>query len=132
MKQAVGFGLIGLLLLAGCASHEVVPSSGPRKPTTAQQVKLFQDHPKRYEQLGTVSLAITPELQMGERADATPAFDALKAKAAALGANGLLLIVEPTGQEYLVTAGYQGKFYQIPMRATPKTAFARAIYVLEE
>jgi hypothetical protein len=121
-----------LLLISGCASHEVVPSSGPRKPTTPQQVKLYQKFPKKYEQLATVSVAITPEMKLDERGDATPAYEALKAKAAALGANGLLLYVEPTGQEYLVTAGYQGTYYRVPVRMNPKTAFGQAIYVLQE
>ncbi|MGE5610944.1 MAG: hypothetical protein ACM359_16965 [Bacillota bacterium] len=119
-------------VLAGCASHEVVSSSGPRPPTTPDQVTLYQKHPKRYEQLQLVTLPITPEMKWNERGDANAAFDALKAQAAAVGANGLLLIVNPGEYEYLVTAGYHGTFYQLPMRRDPKAAVVQAVFVLKK
>lgn len=119
-------------MVAGCASHEVVPSTGPRKPTMAAAVRLYQKYPKRYEELGMVTLAVAPDMKWDANGDATAGFDALKAKAAALGANGLLLTVDAASYEYKVTAGCQGEFYQVPMRREPKTAVAQAIFVLEE
>lgn len=119
-------------MLAGCASHEVVPPSGPRAATTPESIKLYAKHPKRYEQLGMVAINITPDMRWDQRGDSPLAFEALKAKAAKLGANGLLFILPPENYEYLVTVGYQGEFYQVPARRSPKTAMAQAIYVLEQ
>lgn len=115
--------------LVGCNSHEVVQSSGPRKATIAQNVQILQKQPSKYEELGVVQVAIAPELRWDERGDATKAFDALKTEAAKLGANGLLL---QTPAEFTVTAAYQGTYYQVPMRNNPRTALAKAVYVLEK
>ena len=56
----------------------------------------------------------------------------LKATAAALGANGVLLIAEAPGDIYQVTAGHRGTFYKLPVQRDPRTAHAQAIFVLEE
>jgi hypothetical protein len=123
---------LGALVLAGCASHEVVPSSGPRPATTPEQVKIYQDHPNRYEQLRLIAMEVTPEMGWDERGHADAAFDALKAQAAAAGANGLLLAANPGDFDLLVTAGYRGTFYQVPMRRNPRTAVAQAVFVLKQ
>ena len=84
---------LGLLLpLGGCASKpEIVPSSGPRTPTSASQVKIYEKQPKKYEMLGTVTVTREEGAKWDEKGDANAAFDTAKSKAAALGANGLLL-----------------------------------------
>jgi hypothetical protein len=122
-----------LLLLVGCSSHEVVPSQGPRAATRAQDVKIYQKQPRKYERLGVVSVPVTPEIRFDERGDANLGFDRLKAQAAARGANGLLLPVEGVeGSDAHATVGYHGTFYQVPLRAKPRTAMGEAIYVIEE
>jgi hypothetical protein len=93
---------------------------------------LYQKQPAKYEALGVVSVPITPEMKWDERGDSTPAFEALKSKAAAMGANGLLLIGQPGTFDLLVTAGYKGEFYQVPAKREPKTAVAQAIFVIDE
>ncbi len=108
----------------------VVPSSGPRAPTTPDDVKIYQKKPARYEDLGLITLAITPDLGWDTNGDANAAFNQMKAKAAALGANGLLLDVDPSNYNILTQAGYHGVFYQVPMKN--KTAFNEAIFVLKE
>jgi hypothetical protein len=123
---------LALFVLAGCASHEVVPSSGPRAATTPAQVKIYQDFPKKYEELKVINLTITPEMKLDERASADAAFEALKAQAAAAGANGILLKVDAGTYDFLVTAGCKGTFYQVPARRSPKTAVVKAIFVLDE
>jgi hypothetical protein len=125
--------LIALIaVLGGCASHTVVPSSGPRSATKPDRVKIYQDYPKRYELLGIIALPVTPDERWDERGDANPGFDHLKAAAAALGANGLLLARDIAPNDVLVTAGYHGAMYQVPIRSTPKSVVAAAIYVLGE
>ena len=134
MRQTISVVLMTcvLTMLVGCASHTVVPSAGPRKPTSPQDVRVYQKHPKQYEQLGKVIVNVTPEMKWDERGDSTAGFEALKAQAAALGANGVLLTIPAADYEYLVTVGYQGTFYQLPMRREPRTIVAEAVFVLEQ
>ena len=121
------------LLVSGCKSHEVVPSSGNRPPTRAEDVKIYPKHPDKYERLGVVSIPVTPEVRFDERGDANLGFDRLKAAAAQRGANGLLLPPEGVeGSDALATVGYHGTFYQVPLKSKPRTAMAEAIYVIEE
>jgi hypothetical protein len=126
---------MALLLLAaaslGCAQHEVWPTTA-HMPTKPEDVKVYQKHPAKYEQLEQVSVEITPDLMWNERGEAPKAIDALRAKAAALGANGLLLAQDATDAKLVVLATYHGEHYQIPMKNNPRTAVARAIYVIEE
>ena len=126
--------LLAAVLLSACTSSEVVPSSGPRSPTIAEQVKIYQKAPKRYENLGVVSVTRAEGATWDERGDATVGFDILKRKAAALGANGLLLTVPEGGEEKRATAGYHGTYYQVPVKGPRGSVegLAQAIFVLEE
>lgn len=130
MKRIATLLIVSLVaILAGCQSHEVVASSGPRKANIVQSVKILQKQPSKYEELGIVQVVMTPELRWDDRGDATKAFEALKAEAAKLGANGILLTAP---SDFVVTAAYKGAYYQVPMRNTPRTALAQAVYVLED
>ena len=118
---------------AGCASKpEVIPFSGPRPPTRPDEVKVYQDPPQKYEMLGPVSVAITPETRWDERGDATEGFRRLRSAAAAKGANGILLNAQPGTYDYRATAEDRGAYYQVPIRKQPHAAIAEAIFVHEE
>ena len=124
-----------LIQLGGCASKpEIVPSSGPRTPTSASQVTIYEKPPKKYEVLGTVTVTREEGAKWDEKGDANATFDSAKSKAAALGANGLLLAAPAGEYQYLATAGYHGKFYQVPVRGRQGAAVGvmQAVYVLEE
>jgi hypothetical protein len=126
----VSFAVALFVALSGC-SH-VVPSSGPRSPTTPAQVSIYDKEPKKYEQLGSVEVPVGGDVRWDERGDATAGFEKLKTVAAARGANGILLL--PTENEKLkVLAGYRGTYYQVPIReGKPNVAVAQAIYVIEK
>ena len=127
--------LLAALFFSACSSQpEVVPSAGPRSPTSANQVKIYQKAPKKFENLGVVSVSRAEGATWDERGDAIAGFDILKRKAAALGANGLLLTVPEGGEEKRATAGYYGTFYQVPVKGPRGSVegLAQAIYVLEE
>jgi hypothetical protein len=124
--------LAALIIVLGCKSHEVVPSSGKRAPTRAQDVKIYQKHPQKYERLGVVSVPVTPEIRFDEKGEANLGFDRLKQQAAARGANGILLVLADGGNDAMGTVGYHGTFYQVPLRSKPRTAMAEAIFVIEE
>ena len=123
------------MLLSACSSTpEVVPSSGPRAATSAEQVRIYEKEPKRYEKLGQVTVSRNEGVSWSDRGDATAGFDLLKKKAAALGANGLLLKVDdPKDNKRRVLAGYHDEFYQVPVSDTePPQGMAQAIYDLSE
>jgi hypothetical protein len=126
--------LVVAVLVCACSSSQVVPSSGPRTPTTPDQVKFYDKAPKKYEQLGKVTVSRAEGATWDDRGDATVGFDILKSKAAALGANGLLFTVPEGGKNQRVLAGYHGEYYQVPVEGPEgqRQGVAQAIYVLEE
>lgn len=117
-------------MVMGCAS-QVVPTKA-HQPTTADQVVIYQKAPGKYELLDPIRLVITPELKWNAAGDATPAFEQMKRKAAAMGANGLLLV--PVGEtgDFAVTAAYKGQYYQVQVKDNPRAALAQAIFVIQQ
>ena len=117
--------------MCGCSSEPTILPTQQHVATTPDKVKILGKRPKKYEQLGTVTVEITRELAWDDRGDANKAFDALKQKAAALGANALVLWAEPGAHDIMATAGYHGEFYQVPIRRQlpTRTAVAQAVYV---
>jgi len=128
----VAQALLATAMIALGCKPEVLPNSGNHPPLMMSQVKIYQTPPKKYEELGNISIPITPEMRFDERGDSTPGYDALLTKAAALGANGVLLEDKTGTQTGAVTVGYKGKFYTVPLTNNPRTAVAQAIYVLKE
>jgi len=118
-------------LLYACAPKVLTPS-GPPPPPSPQTVKIYQEQPGKYELLGDISLAVTPEMKWDERGDSTAGFEALKAKAAAMGGNGLLLKSAQGNYDTSVGAGYNGKYYLVPLKREPRTVFGQAIYVRDD
>jgi hypothetical protein len=119
-------------LLAGCSSPEVLPASGPHPVTLPVQVIIYQKQPMKYELLGTVNVPVTAEMKWDDRGDSTAGFEALQAKAAALGANGVLLMADHSLYDIEIGAGYKGTYYLVPVKKEPRTAIAQAIFVLEK
>ncbi|MGB7161296.1 MAG: hypothetical protein WBD40_24775 [Tepidisphaeraceae bacterium] len=144
LRRAVRVFAVGLLtttaalslasITGGCApKSEVVPSAGLRAPTSAEQVKIYEKAPRKYEQLGVIVQEVSPDNRWDERGDATRGFDQLKAKAAAKGANGLLLVDPDATEKHSVLAGYKGDYYTVPIRLSePRAGVAQAIFVIEE
>ena len=116
--------------LVGCA--EVLPPSGPHPATLPVQVKIYQKQPAKYELLGIVNVPVTAEMKWDEHGDSTAGFEALQAKAAAMGANGVLLKAEQGLYDVEVGAGFNGTYYMVPLKKEPRTAVASAIFVLRE
>jgi hypothetical protein len=122
--------LVASFLLQGCASPKVVPAQS-HSPSDPSSIKLYQQPPPlTYEVLGKVEA--TENLRWQENGDVTPVVEDLKAKAARMGANGLLLTIDTAAEPdaRLVGGNYEGTLYQFPFRDLPqRTAYARAIYV---
>jgi len=117
---------------AGGCGHTVVPATANRPPTTKDQVEIYQDHPKRYEMLGIITLAASPQYTWDESGDANAGFDKLKEMAAAKGANGLLLAKDIGTYDLQAVAGYHGKYYKLPATHDPKGVAAAAIWVIDK
>jgi len=135
MRLAAALLLAGVvaLLLAGCASNpKVLPSSGPHPPTTADQVQIYQTAPSEYEVIDVVYAPITADTHWDDQGNADKGFDKLKADAAAVGANGLLLTAPPNSADLAVIAGYHGMMYKVPIRSQPKAAVCQAIWVVKQ
>jgi hypothetical protein len=133
--HAIRAGMMALVFvsagLAGC-SPEVLPPSGPHPALMADQIKIYQNEPAKYEVLGTLEVPVTAEMKWDDRGDSTPGFLAFKSKAAALGANGVLLMVDQKLYDLKVGAGFDRVYYLVPLRREPRTAFATAIFVVKE
>jgi len=115
----------------GCES-EIVPATA-HDPIAPAQVKIYQKAPQKYEVLGTVEVPVGGEVRWDNRGDADAGFKKLQELAAAKGANGVLLKTAPNIPS--VTAGYNGVYYQVPIRLSdgkPTAAWAEAIFVHKE
>ena len=120
--------LLTLLAAAGCQGPTVLPPSGNHPPTSPESIVLYQKQPSKYERLGVVETSRPPE--WGDWADMSVTIDDLRGKAAAMGANGLLLSVDG-GTGVMATGNFRNEPYQIPVdRVPPKKAFGTAIFVL--
>ena len=124
-----GCALFVLSALVGCQGPTVLPPSGTHPPTDPETIILYQKQPAKYERLGVVTTTQKPE--WGEWADFSSTVDELRAKAAEMGANGLLLSIDG-GTGVMATGNFRGQPYQLPVdRVPPTRAVATAIYVLK-
>jgi len=122
--------VLASFLLSACASPKLVPAQSHPASDPASVMLYQQPPPKKYEVLGKVE--VTENLKWQDNGDVSPVVEEMKAKAAALGANGLLLTVDTAAEPdaRLVGGNYQGTLYHFPFRDLPqRTAYARAIYV---
>jgi hypothetical protein len=132
-RRSTGIAFWVLLVLggiAGCAPEALPPTQ--HAAISPDQVKIYTRRPSRYEALPVISAPVTSEMKWDENGDSNAAFDALKVKAAARGANGVLLEPEKGKHDLLVTVAYHGTWYQLPAKRDPKEVLGRAIWVAEE
>jgi hypothetical protein len=124
--------LIAFTLAAGCASKPVVHPATSHAVSDPRQIKILKKEPKEYEQLQTIRMVLAPEDRWDKQGNANPGFDKLLHKAAAVGANGLLLKSDETNG--LALAGYHGEFYQVPIlrTTTDHTVIVQAVYIVKE
>jgi len=133
LRSLTGVAFLTVLSLcgvAGCAPEALPPTQ--HAAISPDQVKIYTRRPSRYEALPVISAPVTSEMKWDENGDSNAAFDALKVKAAALGANGVLLEPEKGKHDLLVTVAYHGTWYQLPAKRDPKEVLGRAIWVAEE
>ena len=79
------------LLLSGCSTSSHVLLGTPRPPITPDQVRIYGQPPAHYEQIASVNANSSASLALTGQQNMDKALERMKAEAAKLGANGILL-----------------------------------------
>lgn len=87
-----------MLIVAACASSHVVVGN-TRPPISPDQVKVYLHPPAKYEEVAILDASSKNSFAVGSQGKMNKVIERLKAEAAALGANGILL--QGTADEYV-------------------------------
>lgn len=118
--------VIGLLFaLCGCASGSIIITGNPRKAVTPSAVKIYLEAPKEFEVIGLVNAS--SDAGFSEQASVDYAIEEIKARAAKVGANGVLLLAVGESTTSIVGSSAPGVIYTVPI--TAKNMQGKAIYV---
>jgi hypothetical protein len=117
-------GILILLILGGCASGSSIVTGTVRAPITPEQVTIYVEPPAEFEVVGLVNAS--SDAGWTEQGSVDYAVQELKAQAARLGANGVLLV--STGERTTTTYIASGSVL-LPVPVTAKTVQGRAIFV---
>jgi len=84
-------GAAAALILAGCSTSSHVLIGKARPPISPEQVRVYVQPPARYEQIASLSANSTASLALTGQQNMDKAMERMKAEAAKVGANGILL-----------------------------------------
>ncbi|HEY4555913.1 MAG TPA: hypothetical protein VIG68_05700 [Lysobacter sp.] len=137
MKIGIGSLLLAATLaLGGCASTQKVMLGAARPALSPSQVQVYQAPPRRYEEIARIESSSAAGF--GTQGQTNAAIDRLVREAAALGANGVLLLgVDTVGSpvSFGVGGGSYGRRSGVSVGAGVPTAQRRAagiaIHVIE-
>lgn len=128
--------LAATLALGGCASTQKVMLGAARPAVAPAQVQVYQTAPRRYEEIARIEAS--SGAGFGTQGQTNSAIDRLVQEAAALGANGVLLLgVDTVGSPVSlgVGGGSYGRRSGVSVGAGVPTAQRRAagiaIHVIE-
>jgi hypothetical protein len=79
------------LLSAGCATSSHVVTGVLRPPISPEDVKIYSQPPPSYEEIGTLEASSRGGFRFSDQGKMDKVIERLKAEAAKLGANGVLL-----------------------------------------
>ncbi len=113
----------------GCATGSTIIAGTKRSAISPNEVKIYLDPPAKYESIGIIE--VSSDVIFSRQTAQDKAMEALKSRAAKVGANGVLLT--NTGSQSVGTAGYysNGIFYG-GGSSDKILAQGRAIYVIQE
>lgn len=119
---------MALVFLFGCATGTSIITGTKRPAINPSEVTIYLDPPAEYENIGIIE--VSSEVGFSRQKAQDRAIEALKSRAAKVGANGVLLT--NTGSLSGGTAGYysNGIFYGVS--SDKILAQGRAIYVIQE
>lgn len=115
--------------LSSCATGSIIITGMKRSAISPNEVKIYLDPPTEYESIGIIE--VSSDVVLSRQAAQDKAMDALKSRAAKVGANGVLLT--NTGSQSVGTVGYysNGIFYGGDS-SDKILAQGRAIYVIQK
>ncbi len=129
--------LLALALAAGCASTSKVMLGPARAPVAAEAVRVYVDPPARFEEIAR--LETESAVGFGTPGQTDSAIARLRREAAALGANGVLLLgVDTVAPPVGVSVGtgiarrHVGIFGSVGIPTSQRRAVGVAIWVLED
>jgi len=117
-----------ILSLFGCATGSSIVTGTARPAISPTEVKLYLEPPSKYETIGIVEAS--SEVEFSSQAAQDRAIQELKAQAAKLGANGVLISNMGNKSGDMVGFYSGGVFYAGASEI--KTASGKAIYVIQE
>lgn len=123
--------------LAGCASTSKIMLGAARPALAPEQVRIYSAPPLRFEEIAR--LETSSAIGFGTAGQTDAAIDKLRREAAALGANGVLLLgVDSMAPPVGVGIGtgiarrHVGVFGSVGIPTTQRRAVGIAIYVIQE
>ena len=120
--------LIFFTVLYGCATGSAIVTGKTRPAIDSSEVRIYLDPPSQFETIGIVEASSDVELSSQAAQDRT--INELKAQAAKLGANGIILL--HSGEKSSDMIGfYSGGMFYAGTEET-KTARGKAIYIQKE
>lgn len=119
---------LALVLLFGCATGSSIITGTKRPAINPSEVTIYLDPPAEYETIGIIE--VSSEVGFSRQKAQDRAMEALKSRAAKVGANGVLLT--NTGSQSVGTAGYYSNGIYYGGSTYKILAQGRAIYVIQE
>lgn len=119
---------LALVLLFGCATGSSIITGTKRPAINPSEVTIYLDPPAEYETIGIIE--VSSEVGFSRQKAQDRAMEALKSRAAKVGANGVLLT--NTGSQSVGTAGYYSNGIYYGGSTDKILAQGRAIYVIQE
>jgi hypothetical protein len=96
---------------AACSTSSHVLIGTPRPPVAAESVRVYYKPPPKYEEIASVNASSQGSLALTSQQNMDKAIQRLKAEAARLGANGILLQTVYDTQSGSIGAGGGGASY---------------------
>lgn len=119
---------LALVLLFGCATGSSIITGTKRPAINPSEVTIYLDPPAEYETIGIIE--VSSEVGFSRQKAQDRAMEALKSRAAKVGANGVLLT--NIGSQSVGTAGYYSNGIYYGGSTDKILAQGRAIYVIQE
>ena len=119
---------LALVFLFGCATGSSIITGTKRPAINPSEVTIYLDPPAEYETIGIIE--VSSEVGFSRQKAQDRAMEALKSRAAKVGANGVLLT--NTGSQSVGTAGYYSNGIYYGGSTDKILAQGRAIYVIQE
>ena len=117
-----------LIALFGCATGSSIVTGKVRPAINPNEVKLYLESPTKYETIGIVEAS--SEVEFSSQSAQDRAIQELKAQAAKIGANGVLISNTADKSGDMVGFYSGGVFYA--GASETKTARGNAIFVIQE